>query len=54
MTLVQSLKDSLPKTGVKTDGAGASAGGTTKAAKLLTKPVKVSTWTQDLTLELFS
>ena len=53
-TLVQSLKDSLPKTGVKTDGISITAGGTNKAAKLLTKPAKVPTWTQDLTLETFS
>ena len=39
-TLVQSLKDSLPKTGVKTDGISTTAGGTNKAAKLLPKPAK--------------
>ena len=43
MTFVQSLKDSFPNTGVKTEGASASSARGTTKAKLLTKPVKVST-----------
>ena len=60
MTLVQSFKDSVSK--VETV-VSASAGVSTsivpvgsigaKTAKL-TKPTKVPTWTQDLTLEAFS
>ena len=54
-TLVQSLKDSLPKTEVKTDvttSAPSPAAGP-KMAKL-TKPAKVPTWTKDLTLKMYA
>ena len=41
-----------PSTEVKTNGAPTPSAGS--KAKLLTKPAKVPTWTQDLTLETFS
>ena len=41
-----------PSTEVKTDGVSTPSVGC--KAKLLTKPAKVPTWTQDLTLETFS
>ena len=45
MTLIQSLKDSLPKT----EGRVSNDTGTARTAKIM-KPVKVPTWTKDLTL----
>ena len=56
-TLVQSLKDSLPKTEVKADGmtsAPSLAAGTGPKMAKLTKPAKVPTWTKDLTLETYA
>ena len=57
MTLVQSLKDLLPKIEVKVDSTLTSTssvvGGTAKMAKLM-KPAKVPTWTKDLTLQTYA